>query len=455
MTMDLLTITGQHASVARATASSRDFDDSDLSASTPDPSSEDAPVSVLKRSYLLVTNIPCYHDEAGSRWLDQAWHHDLMEHLTYIENFTLCAPLLPKSTEPNLVRVGTPEGAQLRFADLPALSSMFKALLLLPRTVAALWRAIGRVEIVHSGIVGWPYPFGWIANPIAKLRGKGLVIVVESSWRRGDEATEPQTWKIRMLNTAMDFMAHWSCKHADVALFTHSTYRDILHSGSGGSSYVTPAVWINEADILDDAIAEVSWQQKAASPVRMLFAGRLTANKGVDVLLAALRVLDDWGVKAQVDIIGQGDRRQICEQAMGTFRQTHLSVLDPVPYGPPFFELVRGYHALLLPSLTDEQPRVIFDVNSQAVPVLASDTPGIRPHVDHGRTGWLFSRGDAELLASAMEHAIASPQELRGMGMAALAATRGRTHVAMHRNRSQILRRHFSSSDGREDIRRH
>src|SRR5437763_3525524 len=55
-----------------------------------------------------------------------------------------------------------------------------------------------------------------------------------------------------------------------------------------------------------------------------------------------------------------------------------LRLLDPVPPGAPFLALVRRYHALLLPSLSDEQPRVVLDAASQAVPAIASDTDGLR-----------------------------------------------------------------------------
>jgi glycosyltransferase involved in cell wall biosynthesis len=405
--------------------------------------SKTAPIQALSQAYLLVTSIPCYRDNAGVRWLEQTWHHDLMEHLKYLRHFTLCAPVLPKRAEPNLVPVGDTKDTPLQHIDLPPQTSFLQAVAGLPRTLVTLWSAIGKSEIVHSAVIGWPYPLGWIANPVAIARGKGLVIVVESSWRRGGESAEAQTWKIKGMNAATDFAARWSCKRAHVALFTHSTYRDTLHCTSRANSYVTPAVWINETDILDDLLAERSWEEKIAKPVRMLFAGRLISGKGVDVLLAALRLLDDRGVKAHIDIIGQGERRQPCAQAAGTFRNVLLSVLDPIPYGVPFFELVRGYHALLLPSLTDEQPRVIFDANSQAVPVIASDTAGIRPHVDHDRTGWLLPSGKPRSLAMMLERAMTNPNELRSMGMAALSGTRGHTHAAMHRTRFCILKRHF------------
>jgi glycosyltransferase involved in cell wall biosynthesis len=176
----------------------------------------------------------------------------------------------------------------------------------------------------------------------------------------------------------------------------------------------------------------------------MLFAGRVVAGKGVGVLLQALRILDQRGIRTRVDIIGEGGLRQSCMDLAAELSSMQVSVLDPVPYGAPFFELVRGYHALLIPSLSDEQPRVVFDANAQAVPVIASDTPGLRPHVEDGRTGWLIEQGRPEVLAAGIEIAIADPQKLRSMGMASLAATRGYTHVAMHCTRSHILKKHLS-----------
>jgi glycosyltransferase involved in cell wall biosynthesis len=164
----------------------------------------------------------------------------------------------------------------------------------------------------------------------------------------------------------------------------------------------------------------------------------------VGILLEALRILDGRGIRVRVDIIGEGGLRQSCEDSAAAFSSVQLSVLDPVPYGAPFFNLLRGYHALLIPSLSDEQPRVVFDANAQAVPVIGSDTPGLRPHVEDGRTGWLIDSGRPEILAAMVESAISDPQKLRSMGMASLAATRGYTHVAMHCTRSHILKKHLA-----------
>jgi glycosyltransferase involved in cell wall biosynthesis len=283
-----------------------------------------------------------------------------------------------------------------------------------------------------------------LANPFALLRGKRLVVNVESSWLiQGPDRAD---WKHRLMdmNPIREWMARWSCGRASLALFTQSAYRDALCKQKQENAYVTPAVWVNDADILDDDRAIAMWAEKSDGPVRLLFAGRLTALKGVPLLLSALRYLDTRGFSTSVDIIGEGEYRVECVRAAKAFRSVHLSVLDPVPYGRPFFDLVGRYHAVLVPSLSDEQPRIVFDANAQAVPVIAADTDGLRPHVDRGKTGWLVRAGDVESLASAIMQADRSISELRAMGLLALHASRGLTHREMHCNRSHLIARHCS-----------
>jgi glycosyltransferase involved in cell wall biosynthesis len=399
--------------------------------------------AILRRPYLLVISIPIYRDESGTLWLERAWRQDLIQHLSYISDLRLCAPVLPKEGQPDLVRIDLPPGVRMRVLPLPAQLSRLGALRALPRTVSVLWRAIGDAEIVHSGVIGWPYPLGWIANPLTVLRRRSLLIVVESSWLRGGPGRKDR--RLAFWDTVSHWMARWSCKHADLAFFTQPTYRDTLHSGDRDRAYVTPAVWINDADILDEATARSIWNRKLSEPVRLLLAGRLTAGKGIDVLLAALRLLDGRGVRARVDIIGAGDRRPACILAAKELGTVQLSVLDPVPYGRQFFELLQQYHAMLIPNLTDEQPRILFDAGARAVPAIASDTPGLRPYVDQDITGWLTPSGDPKALALMIERAMGDASKLRTMGLEALSATRGLSHLEMHRTRSQILAKHFPS----------
>jgi glycosyltransferase involved in cell wall biosynthesis len=77
---------------------------------------------------------------------------------------------------------------------------------------------------------------------------------------------------------------------------------------------------------------------------------------------------------------------------------------------------------------------------SQAVPVIGSDTGGIREVVEPDQTGRIVPPGDVAALAEAMVWAAGNRPRLRALGLRGLEAVRGRTHRAMHQDRAAIIR---------------
>lgn len=397
----------------------------------------------LDLDYLLLTFVPYYVDERGDVWLEQLWHHDFLAHFRYLPRIALAAPRRAKQDGPaDLLKVEVPEGATLTLVPLPYASSTREALRALPELTRRLWAAIGEADVVHSGVAGWPIPPGWIANPIALARRRPLVLIVESApWRTSGIGHTRARERLRELVT--EALARFYVRRADVTLFTQPEYRRTLARPATRGCHITPAAWIDEGDIATEQQARASWTKKAGEPPRCLLAARLVRTKGVDVLLEALAELDRRGVRARVDVIGEGPRRGACEEAARSLRSVDLHVLDPVPYGRAFFELVRAHHAVLVPNLGDEQPRIVFDAYAQAVPVIAFDTDGLRPYVHDGRTGWLVPRGVASL-ADAIARASEQPAELSRMGTRALSEAPRYTHRAMHEERSRIFAQAFA-----------
>ena len=400
--------------------------------------------AIIKRRYLAVQNIPYFLDATGQVLLDRSWHHDLVQHLHYLPAFTLAAPLRPLPTDrDNLVPLEEKFCARLKLVSLPPQTSRMQALYQLPGTVRALWRAIGQTEIVHTGIGGWPYPFGWLANLIAQLRGKKRLIIVESApwrmaWREGSAAP----LRTKVMARVYEHLARYWCSRADLSFYTQPAYLAELHAGGKGPAYVAPASWVNTEDVLDDSQARALWDEKMLEPVRFLFAGRLVAEKGVKILLEAVEKLAAAGVRGAVHMIGQGPLRDeiIAAERTDPFG---LKYFEPLPFGTPFLTFLQQYHAIVVPSLSDEQPRIVFDAAARAVPVLASETNGLRPHVEDDRTGRLIPPGDPDALAEAMALWISNPALLRSLGMEALSRVRGKTHRAMHAERSRIIARHL------------
>lgn len=389
--------------------------------------------------YLLAIHVPLYVDAHGRRWTERLWMVDLQRHTDYITHLTVLCPFLHRPPPADCVPVEPMPG--VRFEPIAWYHGAAGALLRAPHTLWRLWRLIGEHDVVHS-IYGhwWPFETPYLVNAVARARGRFLIGNIESSdWRLGRGDGSASRWR-RFKAWAGERMNRAALGLTDIAFFTHEAYLDDLMP-QRARGHVLHASWIDEAAVLARADARARWQARPPRPLRAVFAGRLQEDKGVAVLLEALQALRREGsVALDCAIVGAGPLAAQCrEHAALSDGRVSLRVLDPVPYGAPLFTLLQGFDVLVVPSLTDEQPRVVYDAYSQALAVLASATPGLATCVHDGVTGRLFAAGDAAALAAALRELARQPQALEPWALAGLEMARSMTHQAMHRRRHALI----------------
>jgi len=141
-----------------------------------------------------------------------------------------------------------------------------------------------------------------------------------------------------------------------------------------------------------------------------LFVGRLSPEKGLNVLLSACEKL---GPGFPVKIIGSGPMEdQVRDMAR---RIKGVEFLGRVP-SEQLRESFRNARALILPSIWYEgSPAVIGEAFSAGVPVIASDLGGMSTLIDDGRTGLHFRPGDADDLAMKVRWAFSHHEEIERM----------------------------------------
>lgn len=390
---------------------------------------------LTKVRYLLVCPIGWARDEQGDIWTDRLWAKDLLLHFQYLTEVTVLAPeknLHSNQSTSNWIKLD-PKPAGLKFRHFPIGDSIGGAVLRLPAQLLTSLSAILQSDVVHSGAAGWPIPPGLAVNPLAILLGRPLVLVFESAfWRNHSQS---KSFKARLRHWFTEGFAKWSCKNSRFTLFTHQGYLTELLPAPKASNHVLvcPASWIDEEITLTTQEANDSWQEKPAH-LQILVAARFVEEKGIASVIAAIEEAEKQQVPVSIDFIGEGQMKNQLISLSEKVRHAKVRVLDPVPYGEAFFSLIRNYHALLVPTLSDEQPRVIFDSFSQAVPVIASNTTGNRDLISNGTTGILY---DHLAHGSLLETVGAlTPQSLEKMGMAGLKQAVQRTHQAMHHARA-------------------
>lgn len=136
-----------------------------------------------------------------------------------------------------------------------------------------------------------------------------------------------------------------------------------------------------------------------ARPQTILFAGRLVSQKGVDVLLRAVRVLLFRFPAARLIIAGDGDDvlylRRLCR---------YLGISEEVSFvgwqSPrSLVNLYQTARVVAVPSHYEPFGLVALEALACATPVVASDTGGLADIIRNGVDGYLFPANDHLRLA--------------------------------------------------------
>ena len=163
---------------------------------------------------------------------------------------------------------------------------------------------------------------------------------------------------------------------------------------------VVPNAWSPAGEPSDRVAARQALGVATDSP-RIGFVGRLTAEKGADVLVEALPQLGD---RARVSIIGEGPERPALEAravALGVDRRITWHGMVP-----DAGRLLRAFDVLVISSRTEGTPIALFEAMAAGVPVVVSAVGGI-PDVVSAQEALLVPPEQPRALASAIQSALA------------------------------------------------
>jgi glycosyltransferase involved in cell wall biosynthesis len=147
-----------------------------------------------------------------------------------------------------------------------------------------------------------------------------------------------------------------------------------------------------------------------------LFSGSLIHRKGVDLLAAAFVEVAREFSWVRLQVIGDGELRELLEHALRPVRERVEYVgfreWDELP------EAYASADVLCVPSRYDGWGLVVPEGLASGLPVIATDRMGAAlEFVETGRNGWLIPAGDQSVLVKAMREAAVLPaSELDQLG---------------------------------------
>jgi glycosyltransferase involved in cell wall biosynthesis len=147
----------------------------------------------------------------------------------------------------------------------------------------------------------------------------------------------------------------------------------------------------------------------AGGPTRILYVGRLSAEKNLSTVIAATGSIAAAGANGRVtltmvgsgalrgDLEAQAKRLGVVVEFLGVVDQRRLP------------EVYASADVFVLASFTEGHPKVLLEAMACGVPCAASDCAGNRSLVTDGQTGLLFDPHDAEALARCLGRVLREP----------------------------------------------
>ncbi len=259
------------------------------------------------------------------------------------------------------------------------------------------YRELDKADLVHAH---WWFPNGLVGSWSASLSRKPLVTTMHGTdvrMVRTSAISRPAFRHVLRASAAVTTVSHWLAEEA-------------------GQLVSVPTATVAPMPVATELFSPGG--ERAAD--RLLFVGRLTAQKGLAHLIHAAAAMRHHVI---IDVIGDGDDREsLAALAASLGIAERIRWHGALPQ-PRLVEFYRSATALVVPSVDEGLGLVAVEAQLCETPVVAFASGGLTDVVQNGRTGVLVPAGERGDLTRALDEVLDRPDRGASLGAA------GRLHA--------------------------
>ena len=266
-------------------------------------------------------------------------------------------------------------------------------------------------EKISELIISTPGPTGLCALAAAKSLGLPAVGIYHTDFPQyvriltDDSFMETLTW---------NYM-HWFYSQLDIVYVNSEDYRKCWIERGIPSERLRILPRGLDTRLFHPAKRDRSfWTARGLrdGEVGMLFVGRVSKEKNLDLIVSATRRLAEWRTPVRPIIVGDGPYMAEMKRLLGD------AIFTGYLGGEDLAKAYASADFFAFPSTTDTFGNVILEAQASGIPVIVSDVGGPRDLVAHGKDGFVTKANDAADLANAIRQLAENPTLRATMGEA-------------------------------------
>ncbi len=404
--------------------------------------------------YVLITYLPYSLTEKGQFKVDiDGWYWDLKAHMDYFDDLHVFAPMneeIIPDTE-DLTNVFSSD--EIQFHPLPYFENQAnfkdqaKFLLTLPKVVSIINREIKKDDIIHCTGNAIP-PLGLIINFMCFLKGyKNRLLVMDADFISDMDLYSRTSENIfsRGFYTLLKAIYYPIYKYAinKTPLILVGGDNLLQRYGDDGNVVKYKNSWIKRKDIISDSMLNEKIHNRSGDHINLCFSATLIPKKNPSCAVKTVKILKERGIPCKLDILPipfNGDTLE--EEIKELIEKYELSdmvkIWGIVPYGEPFYKAIREHDIILVPNLSDEQPRIIFDAMANGTVVIGPTSKGFAI-ISNYENGILCNPQDPECFANAVEKLYHDRKILNKIALKGLETIKNNTIEKMHHSRKTYI----------------
>ncbi|WP_075618327.1 glycosyltransferase [Paenisporosarcina indica] len=170
----------------------------------------------------------------------------------------------------------------------------------------------------------------------------------------------------------------------------------------------------NESSLLQEHFSPPVMKQ-ILSPIKILFVGRISKEKGINLLIEAFNIVKE---KYDLNLTIIGDGPQITELKELCIKLNIMNLIEfkgKIAYGDTLLKEYREADIFVLPSYSEGLGKVVLEAMANSTNVIASNVGGLPDIVRNNETGLLFKVGQVNDLVEKIEYYLENPKEMQKM----------------------------------------